>query len=113
MKFQGGDRYQGEKFVSGQVKYECGNWYAYRDSCWGKLEQCLSYKAHVEKINPAYTSQTCNKCGSVEKVNRKTQSIFKCQHCGHEDNADVNAALNILAVGNTATGRGGSRVADL
>ena len=22
-------RYKGEKFVSGQVKYECGNWYAY------------------------------------------------------------------------------------
>ena len=29
MKFKGGDRYKGERFVSGQVKYECGNWYAY------------------------------------------------------------------------------------
>ena len=28
MKFAGSDKYKGEKFVSGQVKYECGNWYA-------------------------------------------------------------------------------------
>ena len=80
-------------------------------SSWGKLEQCLSYKARVEKVAPQYTSQTCNKCGIADKANRKTQSIFKCQYCGHEDNADVNAALNILAAGNTATGRGGSGVA--
>ena len=86
------------------------NW-EIRKSCWRKLGQCLSYKAHVEKVNPAYISQTCNKCGSVDKVNRKTQSIFKCQQCGHEDNADVNAALNILAAGNTVTGHRGSRVA--
>ncbi len=75
-------------------------------SSWYKLEQCLSYKAHIEKVSAHYTSQTCNQCGSVDKANRKTQSIFKCQQCGHEDNADVNAALNILAAGNTATGRG-------
>ena len=75
-------------------------------SGWYKLEQCLSYKAHVEKVPAPYTSQTCNKCRGVDKANRKTQSIFKCQQCGHEDNADVNAALNILAAGNTATGRG-------
>ena len=47
----------------------------------------------------------------ADKANRKTQSKFKCRYCGHEDNADVNAALNILAAGNTATGRGGSGVA--
>ena len=29
-----------------------------------------------------------------------------CRHCGHEDNADINAALNIMAAGNTATGHG-------
>ena len=65
-------------------------------------------KNHPDRLRlPApYTSQTCNKCGSVDKANRKTQSIFKCQQCGHEDKADVNAALNILAAGNTATGRG-------
>ena len=80
-------------------------------SGWYKLEQCLSYKAQVEKVPAYYTSQACNQCGIADKANRKTQSIFKCRYCGHEDNADINAALNILAVGNTATGRGGSGVA--
>ncbi len=240
MKFAGGDRYQGEKFVSGQVKYECGHWYAYicyeveladklhmlkevgldrnvgqialsdgtlyhlpdlkrkearrrryqrmvarrvkgsnrrklakyrlqkayqaerfaranwchqtskliadkydivymeglntaemtksakgtidspgkhvkaksglnreiLKSGWYKLEQCLSYKAQVEKVPAHYTSQTCNKCSAIDKASRKTQSIFKCRYCGHEDNADINAALNIMAVGSTATGCG-------
>ena len=75
-------------------------------SGWYKLEQCLSYKAQVEKVPAHYTSQTYNQCGSVDKASRVSQSIFKCRRCGHEDNADVNAALNILAVGNIATGRG-------
>ncbi len=75
-------------------------------SGWYKLEQCLSYKTQVEKVPAQYTSQTCNKCGAIDRANRKTQAIFKCRHCGHEDNADINAALNIMAAGNTATGRG-------
>ncbi len=73
-------------------------------SGWSRLEQCLSYKAHVEKVPAHYTSQTCNKCGSVNKANRKTQAIFKCQYCGHEGNADINAALNIMAAGSAAIG---------
>ena len=47
-------------------------------------------------VNPAYTSQTCRSCGSVDKRNRKSQSRFCCIDCGHTDNADRNAAANIL-----------------
>ncbi len=79
-------------------------------SCWGKFHQCLDYKTNTNYINPAYTSQTCNKCGSVDKENRKTQAVFICTVCGHRDNADVNAALNVLALGNRAAGRGGGEV---
>ena len=75
-------------------------------SVWGKLEQCLAYKSQIEKVPAAYTSQTCNKCGYVDKKNRKTQSEFKCIQCGHTDNADINAALNILASVTGASGRG-------
>ena len=75
-------------------------------SAWGTLELCLNYKAEVRKVHPAYTSQTCHQCGHVDKDNRK-QSVFKCTACGHTDDADVNAALNILAFGNGAAGRGG------
>ena len=75
-------------------------------SAWGTLELCLNYKAEVQEVHPAYTSQTCHQCGHVDKDNRK-QSDFKCTACGHTDDADVNAALNILAFGNGAAGRGG------
>jgi len=47
------------------------------------------------KVNPAYTSQTCSKCGSIHKENRNGE-IFKCVECGHTDDADYNASLNIL-----------------
>ena len=75
-------------------------------SAWGTLELHLNYKAEVRQVNPAYTSQTCHQCGHVDKHSRK-QSDFRCTACGHADDADVNAALNILAFGNGATGRGG------
>ncbi len=35
------------------------------------------------------------------KENRPSQAVFKCLFCGHEQNADVNAARNILTVGQT------------
>ena len=51
------------------------------------------YKANnLVRVNPAYTSQECSKCGHACKENRVTQSIFKCVSCGHEDNADLDAA---------------------
>ena len=48
------------------------------------------------QINPAYTSQRCNECGYISSKNRKTQEIFLCVECNHSDNADINAAKNIL-----------------
>ena len=48
------------------------------------------------KIHPAYTSQRCFSCGHIERKNRQGQANFKCKSCGHKDNADKNAAKNIL-----------------
>ena len=75
-------------------------------SGWGRLQQYLSYKSNVIKVPAPYTSQRCSKCGYTEKDNRKTQADFACVSCDHRANADVNAALNILASGNGATARG-------
>ena len=75
-------------------------------SAWGTLELCLNYKMEVRKVHPAYTSQTCHQCGHVD-MDSRNRSGFKCTACGHADDADVNAALNILAFGNGAAGRGG------
>ena len=60
----------------------------------------IEYKAQdvgipVVMVDPAYTSQTCPKCGHCERANRKSQSVFKCVKCGFNINADLAGALNI------------------
>ena len=65
-----------------------------------ELQQYIKYKAEMEGIkvrfvNPAYTSQTCSKCGYIDEENRPTQEKFKCKKCGFEMNADRNASINI------------------
>lgn len=69
------------------------------------LEQKLAYKAlknHqlVEKVNPAYTSQTCPKCGHTEKSNRDKQNhLFCCKNCGYKSNDDRIGAMNLYRMG--------------
>lgn len=68
---------------------------------FGQFWQMLEYKAkergvEVVKVAPQYTSQTCSECGTVDANNRKTQANFVCLACGHAENADINAAKNIL-----------------
>lgn len=46
-----------------------------------------------------YTSQRCSCCGHVAKASRLSQAKFKCVDCGYSENADINAARNILAAG--------------
>ncbi|PHJ39352.1 hypothetical protein P378_03915 [Desulforamulus profundi] len=53
------------------------------------------YGIKVTYVNPAYTSQTCNSCGYVDKSNRSTQAEFVCRYCGYKTHADVNGARNI------------------
>nr|WP_308205014.1 zinc ribbon domain-containing protein [Frankia tisae] len=54
-----------------------------------------SARGTVEKINPAWTSQTCNTCGVRDRQARENQAAFRCRSCGYQANADVNAARNI------------------
>lgn len=49
----------------------------------------------VSWVNPKYTSQQCPICGHINKDNRITQEIFCCENCFHNNNADINAAINI------------------
>jgi putative transposase len=75
---------------------------------WGMFFEMLDYKTarrggRLVKVSPEYTSQTCNVCGHVSKENRKSQSRFKCEACGHTANADINAAKNIRDRGMTGS----------
>ena len=71
-----------------------------RNWSYYELQNMVEYKADrigikVRYVNPAYTSQTCSRCGHVDKENRQTQEKFVCTKCGFELNADHNAAINI------------------
>lgn len=74
------------------------------DQGWGEFRRQLQYKLDwrggiLVKVPPQYTSQRCSACGTVDSKNRTSQAHFLCVACGHAENADVNAAKNILAAG--------------
>ena len=66
---------------------------------YGSLQFKAGYKL-AEKgvsttvINPAYTSQTCPRCGHIARENRYGLQ-FQCVACGHMGDADLTASENI------------------
>ncbi|MEA5626996.1 transposase [Nostoc sp. UHCC 0251] len=77
------------------------NWAFYQ------LRLFVEYKANIAGVRvvfvpPAYTSQTCSRCGHIHPIKGKSYrngKSFKCGHCGFEHDADINAANNIAALG--------------
>ena len=76
-----------------------------RSAALGGIASKLEYKTRLTGqnrlvlVNPAYTSQTCSKCGYRAKENRESQAVFECKRCHTRMNADLNAASNILERG--------------
>jgi putative transposase len=73
------------------------------DVSWNQFTQFLTYKAEeagrkLGAVNPAYTSQTCSQCGNRE-VKKLSERKHCCLICGYVDHRDINAAKNILAIG--------------
>jgi putative transposase len=63
-----------------------------------KFVSFIEYKANwqgipVLKINEAYTSQICSRCG---QKGLRVRGLFQCRQCGLNLNADYNGAKNIL-----------------
>ena len=76
------------------------------DQGWFEFRRQLDYKLSwrggmLVEVNPRHTSQRCSGCGYTAKENRTSQALFRCQACGYEENADINAAKNIRTVGQT------------
>lgn len=74
------------------------------DAGWGEFRRQLAYKLDwtsgiLIAVDPKNTSRRCSVCGHTAKDNRLTQADFICVKCGHADDADVNAAVNILRAG--------------
>lgn len=88
--------------LSGMVRSNLGK--SLSDVAIGNFYNILRAKAvnagrELIEIPAQYTSQTCNECGHCEKANRKTQAVFECVKCHFSNNADINAAKNILNIG--------------
>lgn len=78
------------------------------DAGWGLLKNMLEYKCEhagvvFEVVNEAYTTQTCSRCGVIPSSSPKGRAglgirEWTCE-CGVTHDRDVNAAMNILALG--------------
>jgi len=73
------------------------------DVAWSMFIDLLSCKAEwagkkVIRVNPAYTSQTCSRCG-YRQSKKLSDRVHKCSSCGLILDRDHNAAINILALG--------------
>jgi putative transposase len=73
------------------------------DAAWSAFFDQLSYKAEEAgrkfiKVNPAYTSQTCSRCGHRQNM-PLSERVYQCPCCGLSIDRDLNASQNILAVG--------------
>ena len=76
---------------------------------WSAMERMLDCKAlEVIRVPAAYISQTCSACGVVVADSRRSQESFECEACGQAQNADLNAARNILASATGASARRGA-----
>ncbi|MBB3048951.1 putative transposase [Litorivivens lipolytica] len=87
------------------------------DQGWYEFRRQLEYKqawlgGDVLAVPAHHTSQTCPACDHVSPDNRKTQANFTCVQCGHQDNADRVAAINILARGRRVLACGESSLDD-
>ena len=74
------------------------------DQGWSEFRGQLEYKmrwsgGRTIAVPPHYTSQTCSHCGHGSPEDRPSRAMFYCIKCGHTDDADVNAAKNILRAG--------------
>lgn len=81
--------------VSIKNRYVSVSWAFYQ------FRQMLAYKAEMNGqkvivVNPKYTSQTCPKCGHIEKTNRNKKShTFTCKNCQYQSNDDRVGAMNL------------------
>ena len=70
-------------------------------SALSQFGEFLQYKARLSsgqiiEVDPRNTSRRCSSCGHVAQENRESQAVFLCKKCGFSDNADHNAAVNIV-----------------
>lgn len=82
-----------------QDRYVSVSWAFYQ------FREFLEYKAKLTNskviiVDPRYTSQTCPKCGHIERNNRnKKTHVFTCKNCDYSSNDDRIGAMNLQRKG--------------
>jgi putative transposase len=76
------------------------------DVAWSEFFDFLTYKVEytdrqIAKVRPNHTSQDCHKCGHRRTDLKLSDRIYHCSNpaCKLVIDRDINAALNILALG--------------
>jgi putative transposase len=87
------------------------------DAGWSTFRNMLRYKSRLRgggvylEVSEYLSSQVCSACGSLPASRPKgiadlRQRVWRCSDCGTVHDRDVNAARNILAVGQHSLGGG-------
>jgi len=82
---------------SRQVNRLLSFWSLTRAVNWMRC-RCEEKGVRIKFVSPYKTSQRCHRCGKIDSRNRKVER-FRCMSCGHEDDADHNAAKNLEYLG--------------
>jgi len=82
---------------SRQVNRLLSFWSLTRAINWLKC-RCEELGIRIIFVSPYKTSQRCYRCGKIDRRNRKGEE-FNCIGCGHKDDADHNASLNLEFLG--------------
>jgi len=74
------------------------------DAGWASFFNILAYKAEgtgvrVVAVNPRNTTQACSACGVLPEIKKMLSDRVHSCSCGYVVDRDVNAALNIIALG--------------
>jgi len=75
------------------------------DGGYGEMMRQMNYKAkwygseviYIDRYYPS--SKTCSCCGNVKEVLKLSERTYHCEVCGHEQDRDLNAAINIKKKG--------------
>jgi len=90
--------------VSGMVKNkklsqsisDCG-FYEFRRQLEYKCKKFGSKLIIADRFYPS--SKTCSNCGQKKEVITLSERIFECDNCGFSLDRDLNAAINLMALG--------------
>jgi len=86
--------FKGKRGRSRRFRRLNNNWayahLAHRLEEMGKVEGFCLYK-----VNPAFSSLSCPKCGFTSRANRRCDEVFTCVSCGYTEAADTVGAWNI------------------